>query len=148
MNNGVNIDSDHTPVLLGAIIYGTTVIFGKHPTSPHMDVNNATEVLNVTIYTASAVATLSWHHTTTPGLNTSPSPSRAAIQPKEPQIIIDIPAPTREPLHDGKKPQEGDDQEEEEETIYDKVSTPRPNHSAGKKGASKVATIHERDDTG
>ncbi|KAF9336354.1 hypothetical protein BG006_008975 [Podila minutissima] len=42
------------PVLLGSLIYGATVIFPKHPVSPaRKDINNATDLLNTTIHTAS-----------------------------------------------------------------------------------------------
>ncbi|KAG0350323.1 hypothetical protein BG005_010165 [Podila minutissima] len=136
------------PVLLGALIYGATVIFPKHPVSPaHKDINNATDLLNATIHTASIVATLSWHYTaTTAESNTSPTAPKPTMHPEESQTTIDTPVPTRAPLHDGKEPQE-EEEEEEEGAAAGKVSAPRPNHSEGRRRVSKLETIHEQDET-
>ncbi|KAI9233169.1 MAG: hypothetical protein BYD32DRAFT_426616 [Podila humilis] len=82
-----------TPVLLGAIIYGATIMFSKHSTEPQKDANNTTDLLNATIHMASVIATLSWHHTTV-------SPPRAT-----PDLINSAPSPdTKDPLQVGKKP--------------------------------------------
>ncbi|KAG0034636.1 hypothetical protein BGZ81_003949 [Podila clonocystis] len=137
------------PILLGAMIYGATVIYANHHASAaHKDTNNATDLLNATIHTASAISTLSWHYSTTmakPLINTSPTASKPMMQPKGPTIIFDTPTPTSVPLHDGKEPQdeeedekdndddkEDDEEHEEEEagTAAGKASTPRPNPRA------------------
>lgn len=41
-----------TPVVLGAIIYGATMMFSKHPIEPHKDASNVIDLLNATSHTA------------------------------------------------------------------------------------------------
>lgn len=138
-----------TPVVLGALIYGAITMFAKHPTEPHNDAKNATDLLNATIHTASVIATSSWHHTT-------------ALPPKAtqaPDQIINAPSSeTKDSLQTGRKPQEDDDEdgddyqdyeeddgeEEEEEETNAKALPSHPNHhSEDQKGGSTVATMHK-----
>jgi len=128
-----------TPVLLGALIYGALMMFAKHPTEPHNDATNATDLLNATIHTASVLATSSWHHTTV-------LPPKAT---QAPDHIINAPSPdTKDSLQTGRKLQEDDKEdageEKEEEETNAKAPPSHPNqHSEDQKGGSTVASMHK-----